>query len=204
MNLINALRKYILFVICGLLVMVFLTNWARSYFSAGNDFASIRKNEKIDWGGPKEGERIELSQFRSERGESFPLLPSKSLILISAVDPRCEMCRFSEDLIEQVRSEAKLNEVKFFVVSFASDIPKERFFSYAKTLSKSDESYVWQGEKETLLPALQKMVIPSHLLINEQGTVLRAFPGSSREKTIRVEMAKEIISDTLAEKAKLK
>jgi hypothetical protein len=93
MNLINAFRKKTLFVICGLLVMVLLTTWARSYFSARNDFASIRKNEEIDWRGPKEGEKIELRQFRSERGESFPSLPNKSLVLISVVDPRCEMCR---------------------------------------------------------------------------------------------------------------
>jgi hypothetical protein len=172
--------------------------WVAKY-----DYDLIRKNEKIEWGGPREGEKIELSKFRTEQGEPFPEFPEKSLILLSVSDPRCEMCRLSVDLIEQVETEAKLNQVKFFIVSLVPEVTKAEFFHYVKKLGKAEESYSWQGEKESILPALQKMVVPSHLLINEKGIVLRRFPGSSREKAIRVQMAKQIIAETLAEKASL-
>lgn len=200
-------RRNLLFVICCLLlslIVAVLTSWAKSYlWIAKYDYDSIRKNEKIDWGGPKEGKKIELNKFRTEQGESFPEFPEKSLILLSLSDPRCEMCRLSADLIEQVESEAKLHKVNFFMVSVVSDIPTEEFFRYARKLHESEKTYLWQSEKELILPALQKMVVPSHLLINEKGIVLRRFPGSSRDKTIRVQMANQIIAETLAEKAGL-
>ena len=207
MNLIKLSRKNILFVICCVLLtlfVAFLTSLARFYlFAARFDYDSIRKNERIGWSGPKEGERIELSKFRTEQGESFPQFPEKSLILLSVVDPKCEMCRLSTDLIQKVQRDAESHQVRFFIVSFVSKAPKEEFFRYANTICKSDGSYFWQGEKEQLLPALEKMVVPSQLLVNEKGTVLRRFSGSSTDKPVRDQMARQIITETLAEKAKL-
>ena len=76
----------------------------------------------------KNDEKIELSKFRTEQGEPFPEFPEKSLILLSVSDPRCEMCRLSVDLIEQVETEAKLNQVKFFIVSLVPEVTKAEFF----------------------------------------------------------------------------
>jgi hypothetical protein len=185
--------------------VAFLTSRARSYlFVTRFDFDSFRKNEQLEWNGPKEGERIDLTQFRTEQAESFPQFPANSLILLAVIDPRCKMCRRSADLMEQVQAEVRSHGVNFLIVSFVSDVQKEEFFAYAKTLCKADEIFLWEGEKELVLPALRKMVLPSHILINEEGIVLRRFPGSSNDKAIRDQMAKQIIAETLAEKANLK
>ena len=113
------------------------------------------------------------------------------------------MCLVSTDLFERVRSEAKSNQIYFFIVSIAPEDRKEQFFDYAETLPKSDGIYWRQTETDELSDSLQKMVVPSHLLINEQGIILRHFPGSSSEKTIRDRMASQIITEMLEEKNNL-
>lgn len=200
------LRRNVFVLLCcflTVLISAFFTNLAKSYLFDRFDYDLIRKDENVAWSGPKEGEKIELTGFKDEQSKQFPQLPEKSLILFSLINPKCGMCKRSADLIEQVRDEAKLHQVKFFMVSVASDISKEEFFEYAKTFGKLDGIYSWENEKELVLPALQKMVIPSFILVSEQGVVLRRFPGTSNEKTIRDQMARQIITETLAEKAKL-
>jgi hypothetical protein len=113
------------------------------------------------------------------------------------------MCQLSTDLIEGIRSEAESHQIKFFVVSFVSESPKEEFFRYANRLCDAGQSYYWQGNKDSVLPALRKMVVPSHLLIDENGRVIQRFPGSSAEKPMREQMARQIIRETLEAKTNL-
>lgn len=191
--------------ICLLLTVIifFSIKLVRWSFSDKFNFDSVRQNANLDWTGPKDGETITLTNLKTKQGEQFPQLPKQSLILLSIVDPNCQMCKVSQDLITQVQSEAESNQIYFAMVSFIPQANTEKYFNYAETLSKSDRVYLWQGEKDNLLPDLQKMVVPSHLLINEQGIILRRFPGSSKDKAIRNQMANQIITEMLAEKAKL-
>lgn len=198
-------KNLISFGVCLLLtaIVFFSIKLVKSSFSYKFSFDSRRENANFDWSGPKEGERINLNNFKTKQGEQFPQLPKQSIILLSIVDPNCRMCRVSEDLITQIQSEAKSNQIYYFMVSFAPQESSEKYFEYAETLSKSDKVYLWQGEKDDLSSALQKMVVPSHLLINEEGLIIRCFPGSSTDKAIRSQMANQIITEMLAEKAKL-
>jgi hypothetical protein len=41
------------------------------------------------------------------------------------------------------------------------------------------------------------MTVPSHLLIDQEGTVLQVWAGSSGEKEVRKRMAAQIVDDTL-------
>jgi len=47
------------------------------------------------------------------------------------------------------------------------------------------------------------MPTPTHLLVDGEGTILRVWPGSSRETAARSRMGNQIISDTLAVKEAL-
>lgn len=173
----------------------------KSYFFSSNfDYDSFRKNV---WSGPKEGERIELGGLKSCDGEVFPQVPHKSLILLAVVDPNCEMCRMSADLINNVEREAESRGLTFFVVSFASTAPKEEFFTYADSVFKAAHSYYWEDRQLDPLPSLKKMVVPSHLLIDENGVILRRFPGSSADRLIRAEMATQIIREITQEQESL-
>jgi len=40
------------------------------------------------------------------------------------------------------------------------------------------------------------MLSPSHLLLNNEGTVIRVWPGSYKEKAIRDRMTYQIMADT--------
>lgn len=181
----------------------FSTKLIKISFSKNFDFDSIRKKQNLEWTGPSEGETVNLNGFRTKEGDSFPQLPKHSLILLSIVDPKCKMCQASQDLIVQVQSEAKFNQIYSAVVSLSQPQNNKEYFDYADTLSKSDKTYLWEENKNTLSPALQKMVVPSHLLLNENGVILRRFPGGSSDKSIRIQMANQIISEMLLEKSKI-
>jgi hypothetical protein len=198
-------KKILLIALCFLTVLVaaFVTSLTKSYFFSRFDYDSIRKDEKISWKGPEEGEKIKLSGFKNERSAPIPQLPNKTLILLSLVDPKCGMCKRSADLIEHVRNEAESHQVKFFLISVTPEVSNEEFLEYAKTFGDSVEIFSWRNEDGSLLPSLQKMVVPSFILVDENGVVLRRFPGSSNEITIRDQMGTQIINETLSEKAKL-
>ncbi len=40
------------------------------------------------------------------------------------------------------------------------------------------------------------MTNPTHLLVDRVGTVIRVWPGSHQDKSVRDRMAKQILSDT--------
>ncbi len=124
-------------------------------------------------------------------------------MLLLLVDPACPMCRTSNDLFERVRAGAKANGIKVFAVSFGGKSSKEDFFSYARDFSDSEHVFYWDGDKKLISPALQQMVIPSFLLLNDRGVVLRRFPGGSKEPAIKSKMAEQILTETFQEKARL-
>lgn len=198
-------KNLIAFGICLTLIATFYLSikLAKQYFLGKFNFDSVRENKNLDWNGPKEGETIDLSNLKTKQDKPFPVLPKQSLILLSIVDSKCWMCRTSQDLITQVQLAAKSYQIHYGMVSFVSRANSEEYFDYAETLSNSDEIYLWQGEKDSLSPTLQKMVVPSHLLVNEQGVILRSFPGSSADKEIRSQLANQIITEILSEKVKL-
>lgn len=43
------------------------------------------------------------------------------------------------------------------------------------------------------------MVIPSHILIDPTGIIVRKWPGTDRNKKVRFRMANQIAADTLEE-----
>jgi hypothetical protein len=66
------------------IAVALLANLAKTYWAAWRfNYDGVRKNQTITWAGPKEGERIELSELRNEKGEPFPHLSEKSLMLLS-------------------------------------------------------------------------------------------------------------------------
>lgn len=190
-----AYKKYIFsIIICLILVLItaFVITFLHSYSVEEFNFDSIRKNEKIKWNGPKEGEKINLSNFKNEKGESFPNLTNNNLVLISFVNPRCKMCEDSKDLIKQVQLRSTSKNVQFGIVSLFPP-SKKKFFDYAKKLFGENRIYIWEGEQ--IPRSLREMVIPSHLLLDGDGIVLRRFPGSSLKTEIREQMANQIIEE---------
>lgn len=194
--------KQTLFLLCCLAIVLLvasLTKNAKTYLSF--DYDSVRKDGTVTWGGPKEGETVNLTMLRNERAESIPA--DKPLILLLLVDPRCQMCRESADLFEQVQLDATSHGIEFLVASFGGPSSREEFFGYARTLCDSSHAFYWDGEKGLVSPAVQQMAVPSFLLLNQRGLVLRRFPGGSKDSVIRSRMAAQIIAETLHEKVSL-
>lgn len=82
------------------------------------------------------------------------------------------------------------------VVSFDSQISQPDFFNYVDSLKVGSESYFWSSHAGPPSESLFAMTNPTHLLVDRVGTVIRVWPGSHQDKSVRDRMAKQILSDT--------
>jgi hypothetical protein len=80
-------------------------------------------------------------------------------------------------------------------VSFSSKHTAQDVSDYAAKLGVNAASLVWAEDSSSLPPSLNMIAYPSHILIDADGTVLKTFPGTSLERSLRTRLVNEIISD---------
>lgn len=151
-------------------------------------FSVIRENADEPWIGPKKGEFINLSEFKTENGDHLPLSPNDQFILLSIVSTRCRMVKNARELVSDARAYAADKKIKSFILS----IDGRYEYSTLYDLFQVKEVYTWQSEKEVLAPTLKQMVVPSHILIDGNGKVLVTFPGGSAEQGMRIAMSRQM------------
>ncbi len=171
--------------------------------TATYDYESIVSNEKYDWTGPKIGQRIALDKLTDVDGILLSQNSRNSLTVISVIDPECGACKGAKDQMQFIQNSLVDNEIEYCVVSFSTKISSEELVEFSRTLDLSAKSYIWAGNKAEILPEINKMVIPTHILVDSQGFVLKSFPGTDRDEDIRSQMSERIIEEVLKEKSKL-
>lgn len=205
----HTLLKNAGFVACCLTIAVlaafatrFIKQGVSPSFTSFN-YDEVRNDPNVTWGGPREGEKINLTQLRNENADPMPLSPENPLKLLLLADPKCRMCRSSKDLFDRVRADANANGIEFFAVSFAGNSPKDEFFNYARGLCDPGNAFFSDEQKSLNGLALRQMVVPSFLLIDNRGIVVRRFPGGSKDAAIKDQMAAQILRESLEAKAHL-
>jgi peroxiredoxin len=169
------------------------TNGSSSLFlTEGFDFSSIRNAE---WHGPDPGARIDLARFKRRDGKSLADLINKQPIVVVSVHPECGMCAASRDEMIHLTKKFSSMNLKYYVVSFAST-PASDFFTYSESLNIGVDAFLWDATSGPAPEQLFTMTNPSHLLLAADGTVIRVWPGSNPEKSVRQRMARQILSDT--------
>lgn len=177
--------------------------WSESRATGGFDYSQVLDNERFIWTGPKVDEKIEINNFRGKDGSDFPHLTSKNLIMLSFLSSKCEMVKLSSDQMQYVHSQALKNNIDYYFISLGTNETPTEFFNFVETLPFPAKSFIWTDKTENLSANLIDMVVPSHILINNDGVVLRRFPGTRIDKNLRDKMANQIVSEMLEEKAKL-
>lgn len=167
-------------------VSSYLTSWVKSR----NSDPAENLADSIDWHGPNVGERVDLRGLKAINGDPFPELQPNGIILLTVVNPRCEMAEISRDLIEKVRLAAKARNVYVAMVSFSPD--NEDFYAYATSKFDYTTIFSWQGEEVLASESLRNLVVPSHLILNDQNIVLNKFLGSSKDVEKRNEISNAI------------
>ena len=73
---------------------------------------------------------------------------------------------------------------------------REEFYSYADSLGIDAPRLLWSEQKVTAQGSLSTMAVPSHVLVDRNGIILRKWIGSNQDKSIRQRIATQVISDT--------
>lgn len=165
-------------------------------FTEGYNFHKIH-NSNYSWRGPNLGEKINLSRLNSSDGKSLSELTKTRCIMLITLDPECQMCNVSGDLINSVREGLKSIEIEYYPISFTQFEGLTDINQYSSSLGFQSKFFTWAKEGELPQESLQNMVTPAHLLLDNTGKVLQVWAGSSREKTVRDKMSQQIISDTI-------
>ena len=153
------------------------------------------------WVGPAVGERIDLSHFKDEQGARLSVAIGDGLSMLVLVDPDCGATSAASDQLRMVRDSMRKVGVHYYLVSVTSAAPRVEFFKYTRSLASDATAYLWAQNEALPSEKLYSTVLPSHILIDQSGTIIRKWPGTSASEDIRWKMAGEIASDTRAELA---
>lgn len=160
----------------------------------GFDFNRFRSSEVV-WRGPNIGEKIDLTRLRAKDGKPLAGVVGKRPLMIAAVSPQCAMCRLAVDEMIHLRAKLAAMGIDYYMASFSQIDPQSGFFEYAASLKVGAPPFLWDTEAGAPPEALVVMGTPSHLLLNPDGTVIRVWPGSYEDVSVRQRMARQIIAD---------
>jgi hypothetical protein len=160
----------------------------------GFDYDSIIARG-YEWTGPKAGEQIDLNHLKDKNNAPLFQKSTKRFILLSVVDPECGASLVASDQMEYIQRNVEKNDVGYVVISFSQKLTPEGLIEYVRSLGLSTDTYLWTGRYEDLLPAIKEMIMPTHILIDSQGNVIKSFSGTDREAHVRERMANQIVKE---------
>lgn len=173
----------------------YLYSTAESYFAIEYDFSTYKS-------GPNVGEVISLEGLMDRTGKSFSKSEHKELILIAVVDPECGASKVAKDQIGWIQEALSKVDVEYILVSFTSKATLEEFSLFADSFNLSTNSLVWKNNSSPKPESLLTMVVPSHFLIDYNGKILKKFPGTNKNTSVRKKMAKQIVKEVIIEAKK--
>lgn len=161
----------------------------------GFDFTPIRNAQH--GAGPEVGNRIDLTRLKSGDGESLAATVGEGPAMLALVDPECALCKTASDEMRYVRNQLSDIGVPYYFVHFTLSTPSPSLGRFINSLGVEANLFVWSKDEGLPPEQLFTMVIPSHILIDESGTIINKWPGSNNDKLIRDRMANQIVYDVL-------
>lgn len=159
-----------------------------AYFTSDYEFYSAEED-------PKVGEVISLDGLKDKDGNSFYDAKHKNLILLGIIDSDCGACLVAKDQIKLIQEGIENLEVEYVFVSFTSNKTSDEFSNYVKANYQSTNSFLWENISLPSPKSLSTAVVPSHILIDSNGTILKTFVGTDRDDSTRKRMANKIIKE---------
>ena len=161
----------------------------------GFDFRSL----KFDDGGvdhPKIGDKLYLENFKDLANLSADKILTEGeeqLILLVIINPRCKACNISGDLFRNIRDSATQLGIAYHPVSFVPINTGVDLKAYAERFGFRN-FFRWNRDMD-IPEQLTRVVTPTHILINKNGTVLHVWPGTASEPEVRKIMSEQFSSD---------
>ena len=181
------------------LTFIFLVRGVQKMFTF-RDTGLFDYNDAIergyDWTGPKSEENINLDYFENAEAVTIPKkITTHQLTLITIVDPECGVCELAKDQINYLEEETESYDCNYAIASFSQKLSYNEFSKYLEARNISANSFLWVGGVENILPSINKMVLPSHILVDRRGTVIESFAGTDKEKSVRERMTNRIVKE---------
>jgi peroxiredoxin len=154
-------------------------------------------NENESWSGPKIGERIDLARLKDRNGVSLAEWIQGRVAILAFVDPRCGICEYAYDQMRFVNKNAKRAGVGYYTVSVTAStatpdlkaLTPSEFFQYTDSISVGAPAFLWDAADERPPDKLYSMSVPSHVLIDRNGTIIRKWLGTDQQESVRKRMA---------------
>jgi hypothetical protein len=125
-----------------------------------------------DWSGPKADERLDLQRFTGRDGRKITDAVDGEIFMLATVDPDCGASWVARDELHDVSRLLAEADVPYVFVSATTKLPPDDFFNYAGSLGVDAPAFMWSS-KEPPPELLFTMVVPSHILVRRDGTILR-------------------------------
>jgi len=160
----------------------------------GYDFSPSLNAE---WSGPKIGERLDLRRFVGPDGKPIADSVDGDILMLATIDPDCGASWVARDELRDVSNHIAPAEVPYLLVSVTNSRPSGDFFKYAESVVKGAPAFLWASKEVSPPESLVMMVVPSHLLVKRDGTILRKWPGTRQSQRLRFRMVNQIVADTI-------
>ena len=168
----------------------------------GFDFSSSTDKNNPS-AGPQAGTRINLARLKMRNGEPLANVLHTPLIMLVTVDPECGACKVASDEMHDVQNRVQPLGIEYYPVSVTASITSSKssaeYFNYTDSFGFGTPGFLWANDEERPPEALFTMVVPSHLLLDRNGLIVRKWPGTDRSERLRRSMANQIVADTVAE-----
>lgn len=149
------------------------------------------------WIGPTVGERIEIGRLKDASGKRLEdAVDDMSMLVL--VDPACAAGKAVSEELTLVRESVNKFGIKTYFVCVTSLTSASKLSEYTESLATQVPAYAWSDTVVLPPEKLYMMVVPSHILIDKAGVIIRKWPGTSRDESVRRSMAERITADTLA------
>lgn len=117
--------------------------------------------------------------------------------MLATVDPDCGASWVARDELHDVRTHIAEANVLYILVSATTSRTPAEFFKYAGSVDGNAPAFVWSRAEAAPPESLLTMVVPSHMLVRRDGTILQTWPGTRQNRKIRFQMVNQIVADTL-------
>jgi|KBSSwiStaDraftv2_1062776.scaffolds.fasta_scaffold476699_2 hypothetical protein len=179
----------------GIYANTFLSRRDTPFLTEGFDFNMLRSSQVV-WRGPEIGLKVDLSRLKGKDGKTLASVVGNKPIMLGVTNPDCGLCRTAADEMGLLRLELAKRNINYYVLFFPKEIPATDFFKYSESLEIGAEAFLWDSQSGPPPESIFTMTSPSHMLVNNDGTVIRVWPGSYKDKPVRDRMAHQILADT--------
>ena len=179
----------------GIFANTFLSRRDTPFLTEGFDFNMFRTPEVV-WRGPDVGLKVDLNRLKGKEGKTLASVVGNKPIMLVVTNPDCGLCRTAADEMTVLRTELVKKGINYYILFFPKETPATDFFKYSDSLQIGAEAFLWDAQSGPPPESIFTMTSPSHMLVNSDGTVIRVWPGSYKDKPVRDRMARQILADT--------